>query len=135
VVTPPVIAPPVVVPPVIVPPVIAPPVVVPPVIVPPVVVPSVVTPPAAPTPVANVLVPLMQAPVVLVAAPLLPQLAVIGGGIRMPTPQLAELEEADRPIDRASSDVGENAFLPVAQPVQRAPSPVLPVYPRKQARH
>jgi hypothetical protein len=85
--------------------------------------------------VATVLVPLMQAPVVLIAAPAAPQLAVIGGGVRMPTLQLAEIEEADRPIDRASSDVGENAFLPVAQPVQRAPSPIVPVYPRKQARH
>jgi hypothetical protein len=68
----------------------------------------------------------MQAPSVLVAAQLAPQLAVIGSGVRMPTLQLAQIEEAD---------VEENATVAVAQPVQRAPSPVVPVYPRKQARH
>jgi hypothetical protein len=94
-----------------------------------------VVPPAAAPPVATVLVPLMQAPAAPVAAPLALQLAVVGGGVRMPTLQLATIEELERPIERASSDVGENAFLPAAQPVQQAPTPVVPVYPRKQARH
>jgi hypothetical protein len=84
---------------------------------------------------ATVLVPLMQPPVIVVAAPVGPQIAVIDGGVTMPTVQLAEIEEAERPIERISSDLGENAFLPVAQPVQQAPSLVIPVYPRKQARH
>jgi hypothetical protein len=75
----------------------------------------------------------MQAPVTLIAAPLAPQLSVVDGGVRMPTLQLAEIEEADRPIEDMVSDVAEN--LPVAAPVQRAPSLVVPVYPRKQARH
>jgi hypothetical protein len=111
------------------------PVVVPaPVVTPPVLPPAVVPPAAAP-PVATVLVPLMQAPAAPVAAPLALQLAVVGGGVRMPTLQLATIEELERPIERASSDVGENAFLPAAQPVQQAPTPVVPVYPRKQARH
>jgi len=61
------------------------------------------------------------------------QLVVIGGGVRMPAIQAARAEaiEDKRPVSRAGSEVGENAFLPTPAPV----APVVPVYPRKQARH
>jgi hypothetical protein len=68
-------------------------------------------------------------------------LAVLAGGVRMPAipvaaapaeEQLAEEQLAEnQPIDRAGSAPGPNAFLPA--PLQ--PRPVVPVYPRKQARH
>jgi filamentous hemagglutinin family protein len=116
----------VVVPPVVVPPVVVSPpveVVVPPVVVAPPV--EVVVPPAVVVPplevvvpaVATVLVPLMQAPVVPIATPLPMQLAVVGDGVRMPALQLVEIEGEDRPV------------------VRPAHIPVVPVYPRKQARH
>ena len=157
VVTPPVV-PPVVTPPVVVPPVVTPPVVTPPVqppVVPPPIVPPVVTPPVVPPVVTPPVEPPVATPPVVVAPPLVPegsslvglapvegvppsvpQLTVIGGGINMPTVQLAstrapsvELAE-DRPITQAGSDAGESAFLPA--PI---PGPIVPVYPRKQARN
>jgi hypothetical protein len=73
----------------------------------------------------------------MVAIPAAP-LAVIGGGVRMPPVQMASLqpvqpELAELPIERVASEVGENAFLPAT--VKPLPSPPVPVYPRKQARH
>jgi filamentous hemagglutinin family protein len=133
VVTPPVV-PPVVTPPVVVPPVVTPPVVTPPVqppVVTPPIMPPVVTPPVVPegSPLVG-LAPVEGAP------PPVPQLTVIGGGITMPTVQLASTEAPsvelaeERPITRAGSDAGESAFLPA--PI---PRPIVPVYPRKQARY
>jgi filamentous hemagglutinin family protein len=161
VVVPPVVEPPVVVPPVVVPPVVEPPVVVPPVVVPPVVQPPVVVPPVevppvvvAPPVVLPVVVPPLAelppqvsqptplavrpdtsvltglAPVPVFAAAI-PQFSVIGTGVNMPSVQLASVQPVpvqqatnDRPLD----DRLGSAFLP-------APAPVVPVYPRKQARH
>jgi len=63
-------------------------------------------------------------------------IAIVGGGVRMPlipearADAVKELEDK-RPIERAGSDAGANAFLPKPNPV----APVVPVYPRKQARH
>lgn len=61
-----------------------------------------------------------------VSGPHVPPVSVIGGGVRMP-----EVEIAERPIKRASSKAGENAFLPKAE----QPAPVVPHYPVKQARN
>lgn len=162
-VTPPVVPPPVIVPPVVVPPV-TPPVVPPPVIVPPVappvvvppvappvtppvtppVVPPVTTAPVIPPPVAAppVATPEIAPPAALLptlpagASPLiglaplvtglpnLPQLTVIGPGVNIPVVQLA----ATQPV---------LSVQPEERPVSKVflPAPVVPVYPRKQARH
>jgi filamentous hemagglutinin family protein len=146
--TPPVIVPPVVLPPVVVPPVVTPPVIpapppLPEVVTP--VTPPVIAPPISPT---NSAAPVVSVPVpqsrtgqlagiapAAIGAPALPQLTVIGTGVAppalqqvslLPTPiaQAAEVEE--RPLGRAKSHADENAFLP---------APVVPNYPRKQARH
>jgi len=75
----------------------------------------------------------------LVAAPAGLQLAVIAGGVRLPTFEVAQAAPVidERPISRAGSKVGENAFLPapVKPAVPKAPAPIVPVYPAKQARH
>jgi hypothetical protein len=73
-----------------------------------------------------------------VAAPAGLQLAVIAGGVRLPTFDVAQAAPVDeRPIARAGSEAGESAFLPAEiKPVAPTrPAPVVPVYPRKQARH
>jgi len=72
----------------------------------------------------------------VVAAPAALQLAVIAGGVRLPAFEVAQAAPVidERPISRAGSKVGESAFLP-AQVKPKAPAPVVPVYPRKQARH
>ncbi|UZK65886.1 two-partner secretion domain-containing protein [Sphingomonas sp. M1-B02] len=164
VVVPPVVPPVVVVPPIVVPPVV-PPVVVPPVIVPPVVVPPVVQPPIVAPPVVPPVVvtpPVVDAPVIVVpvpietvqeAQPLQPignaltgigalvsvqpvsaPVSVIGNGVNMPATQQAwrapeapvQQVEDDRPVSRTGTAPAGKAFLP---------APVVPVYPRKQARH
>jgi len=75
----------------------------------------------------------------LVAAPAGLQLAVIAGGVRLPAFEVAQAAPVidERPISRAGSKVGESAFLPaqVKPTAPKAPAPVVPVYPRKQARH
>ena len=43
-----------------------------------------------------------------------------------------ELADEERPVRRVSSKPGKKAFLP---PKPAAPKPIVPVYPRKQARH
>jgi hypothetical protein len=92
-----------------------------------------VTPPAP----GSVLAPPISTPPVVVGAVPGLALAVIGGGVRMPPVQLAaaqplpETAVEERPINRAGSTPGKNAFLP-SKP---APRPVVPVHPRKQARH
>jgi hypothetical protein len=74
----------------------------------------------------------MEVPSVVVAVPAGLQLAVVGGGVTMPTIELASLSPSDeRPISRTAGTPGVNAFLPSKAPVV----PVVPVYPRKQARH
>lgn len=65
-------------------------------------------------------------------------LAVIGGGVRMPPVQMASVqpvqtELAEIPIERAASEIGDNGFVP--ETVKPMPSPPVPLYPRKQARH
>jgi hypothetical protein len=78
--------------------------------------------------------PISTPPAVLALAPGL-QLAVLGGGVRMPpVPLAAAPAEEERPINRTGSTPGQNAFLPAA-PKPAKPAPVVPVYPRKQARH
>jgi hypothetical protein len=75
-------------------------------------------------------------PPVLIASPILtpllpawpggPQVAVVDGGVRMPA------------IEAARNDVpDEEDTAPVARPAPAAApvKPVVPVYPRKQARH
>lgn len=93
-------------------------------------------PTPAPVRVANPLIGLAPG---LVAAPAGLQLAVIDGGLRLPVIQVADAAPVveERPIRRAGSEVGENAFLPTAvKPVAPKPAaPVVPVYPRKPARH
>jgi filamentous hemagglutinin family protein len=143
VVVPPVEVPPVVViPPVEVPPVVViPPVEVPPVVViPPVEVPVVVIPPVGvpvvvvPAPVGPATRPLVGIVPAVVGVTALPQLTVVGTGVFVPTAQQVSLlpapvEQAvvdERPVDRVSPTRQGNAFLP---------APVVPVYPRKQARH
>jgi len=54
----------------------------------------------------------------LVAAPASLQLAVIDGGVRLP-----------------AFEVPQEAPVIDERPVPKAPAPVVPVYPRKQARH
>jgi len=63
------------------------------------------------------------------------QLSVLAGGVRMPAIQVADSAPAteELPISRAGSDVGVSAFLP--EMVEAPARPVVPVYPRKQARH
>ncbi|MEA3053912.1 MAG: hypothetical protein QOG72_2815 [Sphingomonadales bacterium] len=103
---------------------------------PPVVTPPVVTPPVATTPPPAAPAPPQVVPPILIATPILipllpaspggPQLAVIGGGVRMPA------------IEVARNDVPEKEEAsPIARPApSEAPiKPVAPVYPRKQARH
>lgn len=87
-----------------------------------------------PTLVAN---PLLGVTPALIAAPAGLQLAVIAGGISMPTIQVAEIAPVvdERPISRAGSKVGGNAFLPSVVKPSVVRTPVVPVYPRKQARH
>jgi hypothetical protein len=76
--------------------------------------------------------PITTPPLVVGGTPGL-QLAVIGGGVRMPPVILAEAQPLEeQPISRAASPVGPNAFLP-AKPAPAVP--VVPIYPRKQARH
>ena len=102
-----------------------PPVVTPPpvVISPPVVIPP---PPATPPPVTPPV--LIAGPVVAApsaAGPGTPQLALLDGGVRMPVVQEARREAAE--------ELAENR--PVARPAPTPARPVVPVYPRKQARH
>lgn len=71
----------------------------------------------------------------VVASPVAPGLGIDAGGVRLPTSQLASVEAPEievaeeRPITRAGSEKAGNTFLP--KPV----APVVPVRPRKQARH
>jgi hypothetical protein len=59
------------------------------------------------------------------------QLAVIGGGVRMPAIEVAQAAAVeDLPIRRAGSPTGVNAFLP-----ETSVAPPVPVYAPKQARH
>jgi hypothetical protein len=72
----------------------------------------------------------------VIASPVAPGLAVAAGGIRMPETQLASLQAPDvladdLPVSRVGSEREGSAFLPTEAPV----APVVPVYPRKQARH
>jgi hypothetical protein len=102
---------------------------------PPVVTPPVVTPPviAPPSTVSGALMapPISTPPITIGAVPGL-ALAVIGGGVRMPPVQVATATEDERPVRRAGTAPGPNAFLPV----KPAPAkPIVPVHPRKQARH
>lgn len=91
------------------------------------------TPPPA-VPPGVVALPISTPPVVVGLIPGV-QLAVIGGGVRMPPIQIAAAQpEEELPIERAGSAPGRNAFLPAA-PRPVVPAPVVPVYPRKQARH
>ena len=75
----------------------------------------------------------------MVAAPAALQFAVIDGGVRLPAFEEAQAPPVidEGPIRRAGSKVGESAFLPAqTKPTApKAPAPVVPVYPRKQARH
>ena len=91
-------------------------------------------PAPAPAPIAalnGIANPLLGVGSMPVAAPAGLQLAVIGGGVRLPVVEVAQAPVAEeQPIRRAASEVGDNAFLP-----SEAPTPVVPVYPRKQARH
>jgi hypothetical protein len=96
--------------------------------------PSPVPPPPTP-PVATsgslIAPPISTPPLVVGAVPGL-ALAVIGGGVRMPPIQIAAATpatpvEAEKPVSRAGSKPGANAFLPT--------KPIVPVHPRKQARH
>jgi hypothetical protein len=60
-------------------------------------------------------------------------LAVVNGGVRMPAIQIAETPAAEElPVRRAGSAPGRNAFLPDKPSPAKA---VVPVRPRKQARH
>lgn len=83
--------------------------------------------------------PLIGVTPAIVAAPAGPQFAVLSGGVRLPTFAVAQAAPVaeDRPISRAGSEAGTSAFLPkaVKPAAPRAPAPVVPVYPRKQARH
>ena len=75
------------------------------------------------------------------AAPIVPAafptgLTIVAGGVRISSPQLASLEaplplevKDERSVTRQGSKTQGSAFLPTA------PAPVVPVYPRKQARH
>jgi filamentous hemagglutinin family protein len=93
-------------------------------------------PPAPPPPAAPrgpTAPPISTPPAVFALAPGL-QLAVVGGGVRMPPVPLAAAQPEEVPIKRAGSTPGPNAFLPAA-PKPAQPAPVVPVYPRKQARH
>ncbi len=133
VVTPPVTTPPVVVTPPVTTPVVTPPVTTPPIVTPPVttpvVTPPVVTPPVAVLPLTPVLSPTPSsagglAPVAAAGFAGL-QLAVLGGGVRMPLLPVVEMA----PLQAESV-----AVAPV--PVQAAPAPyVAPIYPRKQDRN
>jgi hypothetical protein len=94
-------------------------------------------PAPAPAPV-GVASPLVGIAPAFVAAPAGLQLAVIGGGVRLPTFDVAQAAPVDeRPIARAGSEAGESAFLPakVKPAAPKGPAPAVPVYPRKQARH
>ncbi|MEA3065450.1 MAG: hypothetical protein QOJ27_1902, partial [Sphingomonadales bacterium] len=103
-----------------------------PVVTPPVVTPPVATPlpPGAATP-PPVVPPVLIATPVL-AAPLLPglsggpQLAVVGGGVRMPA---IEIARNDVPEEEETAPVVRPA------PIQTPVKPAVPIYPRKQARH
>ena len=95
---------------------------------PPVVIPPFVTPPDVFLPVSSYVTTLLAAG----AIPGIP-LAVIGGGVEMPIIELASAPAAEeKPVRRASSPHGPNAFLPAKPPLQK---PVVPVHPRKQARN
>jgi len=60
----------------------------------------------------------------LVAAPAALQFAVIDGGVRLPA------------FEAAQAEVIEKRPAPIIErPEPTAPAPVVPVYPRKQARH
>jgi hypothetical protein len=67
-------------------------------------------------------------PVIL--APLVLQLAVVDGGVRMPPVEEAEALPAAEELPA----VPEKPAEAVAPPVPPKP-PVVPVYPKKQARH
>jgi filamentous hemagglutinin family protein len=99
----------------------------PPVVVPPVVVTPPPPPPPVPAPL-QVLPPgLLATPLLapwLPASPVVPQLAVMEGGVRMPA---IEIARNDVPVE-------EEEAAPVA-PAPAPVKPVAPVYPRKQARH
>jgi filamentous hemagglutinin family protein len=108
--------------PVVVPPVVIPPVVVPPIVVPPVIVPPVVTPPTGGTTIADTTNYLPGGPTASVPTAEL-SLAVVGGGVHLPTYQLASL----RPAAIPEAPV---VVAPVARPVI-----VTPVYRPKQDRN
>ena len=132
VVTPPVVTPPVVTPPVVTPPVATPPVVTPPVT-PPVVTPPVVAPPiaaaSAPIPGSLISPPISTPPVVSSTVPGF-NLAVVGGGVRMPPVEFASAPATELlPVRQASIAPASVPSAPV-----RA-KPIVPIYPRKQARH
>ena len=75
--------------------------------------------------------PILGAVPVVVVVPAGLQLAVLGGGVRMPAIQVAEAPVVpEQPISRVGSAPGVSAFLP-----SEAPAPTVPVYPVKQARH
>lgn len=64
----------------------------------------------------------------LVAAPAGLQLAVVAGGVRLPAVEVAQAAPVveERP---------KSAFLPAEVKPVAPKAPVVPVYPRKQARH
>jgi hypothetical protein len=69
----------------------------------------------------------------VVAAPVSLTLAVMGGGVQMPPVEVAAAPaEEERPIRRAGNAPGRNAFAPTKPAPQK---PIVPVRPRKQARH
>jgi hypothetical protein len=75
--------------------------------------------------------PLLGATPVAVFVPAGLQVAVIGGGVRMPAIQVAqEAPVEEMPISRAGSPAGVSGFLP-----QTPVAPPVPIYPAKQARH
>lgn len=91
--------------------VISPPIVPPPLAIPPQVVPTVL-----------ISGPSVAVPISAIAAA--PQFAVVDGGVRMPVIEDARPEAEELAEER-----------PVPRPVLAPARPVVPVYPRKQARH
>ena len=129
-------------------PVVTPPVVTPPVVTPPVVTPPVVTPPvtgaggSTPLPTTSggptsgeeesAIAISPYGPLPIVGAPLGMQLAVVGGGVRMPVYAAPEAQPA-----QSAPAVGTQQVAPVeTQPAQPAPKPyVAPVHPRRPGRN
>ena len=72
--------------------------------------------------------PVWQRMLIVVAGPAGLQLAVLGGGVRLPALEAAQVAPAPA---AAIADTGVGGALPFAAPV----APAVPVYPRKQARH